>query len=112
MTVIELRVKLPGGPEGRGEMIAMHLEDVLRRYGWAGVLIRQNGGYPPKDEYPQDFAETSFPNRSRCFDLGRRGPGNLSASAACGGNRHSLEPRRCPGRSGRGPDGHDGRKKP
>ena len=35
MTVVELRVKLPGGPEGRGEMIAMHLEDVLRRYGWA-----------------------------------------------------------------------------
>ena len=35
MTVVELRVKLPGGPEGRGEMIAMHLEDILRRYGWA-----------------------------------------------------------------------------
>lgn len=39
MTVIELRVKLPGGPEGRGEMIAMHLEDVLRRYGWAEVRV-------------------------------------------------------------------------
>lgn len=39
MTVIELRVKLPGGAEGRGEMIAMHLEDVLRRYGWAEVRV-------------------------------------------------------------------------
>lgn len=39
MTVIELRVKLPGGPEGRGEMIAMHLEDILRRYGWAEVRV-------------------------------------------------------------------------
>lgn len=39
MTVIELRVKLPGGPEGRGEMIAMHLEDILRKYGWAEVRV-------------------------------------------------------------------------
>ena len=39
MTVVELRVKLPGGPEGRGEMIAMHLEDVLRRYGWTEVRV-------------------------------------------------------------------------
>lgn len=39
MTVIELRVKLPGGPEGRGEMIAMHLEDILRRYGWTEVRV-------------------------------------------------------------------------
>ena len=39
MTVIELRVKLPGGPEGRGEMISMHLEDILRRYGWAEVRV-------------------------------------------------------------------------
>lgn len=39
MTVVELRVKLPGGPEGRGEMIAMHLEDTLRRYGWAEVRV-------------------------------------------------------------------------
>lgn len=30
---------MPGGPEGRGEMIAMHLEDVLRRYGWAEVRV-------------------------------------------------------------------------
>lgn len=39
MTVIELRVKMPGGSEGRGEMIAMHLEDILRRYGWAEVRV-------------------------------------------------------------------------
>ncbi len=39
MTVVELRVKLPGEPEGRGEMIAMHLEDILRRYGWAEVRV-------------------------------------------------------------------------
>lgn len=39
MTVIELRVKMPGGPEGRGEMIAMHLEDILRKYGWAEVRV-------------------------------------------------------------------------
>lgn len=39
MTVVNLQVKLPGGPEGRGEMIAMHLEDILRRYGWAEVRV-------------------------------------------------------------------------
>lgn len=39
MTVVELRVKMPGGPEGLGEMIAMHLEDILRRYGWAEVRV-------------------------------------------------------------------------
>ena len=39
MTVIELRVKMWGGAEGRGEMIAMHLEDILRRYGWAEVRV-------------------------------------------------------------------------
>lgn len=43
MTVIELRVKMQGGPEGRGEMIAMHLEDVLRRYGWAEVRAPPSG---------------------------------------------------------------------
>lgn len=39
MTVVELRVKLPGGPEGRGEMIAMHLEEILMKYGWAEVRV-------------------------------------------------------------------------
>lgn len=50
MTVIELRVKLPGGPEGRGEMIAMHLEDVLRRYGWAEVRVTSAREVPDGDQ--------------------------------------------------------------
>ena len=50
MTVIELRVKLPGGPEGRGEMIAMHLEDVLRRYGWAEVRVTSVKEVPDGDQ--------------------------------------------------------------
>lgn len=50
MTVIELRVKLPGGPEGRGEMIAMHLEDVLRRYGWAEVRVTSVREEPDGDQ--------------------------------------------------------------
>ena len=39
MTVVELRVKMPGGPEGCGEMIAMHLEKILLKYGWAEVRV-------------------------------------------------------------------------
>lgn len=50
MTVVELRVKLPGGPEGRGEMIAMHLEDVLRRYGWAEVRVTSAREVPDGDQ--------------------------------------------------------------
>lgn len=50
MTVVELRVKLPGGPEGRGEMIAMHLEDILRRYGWAEVRVTSAREVPDGDQ--------------------------------------------------------------
>ena len=50
MTVVELRVKLPGGPEGRGEMIAMHLEDILRRYGWAEVRVTSVREVPDGDQ--------------------------------------------------------------
>lgn len=50
MTVIELRVKLPGGPEGRGEMIAMHLEDILRKYGWAEVRVTSVRETPEGDQ--------------------------------------------------------------
>lgn len=50
MTVIELRVKMPGGPEGRGEMIAMHLEDILRRYGWAEVRVTSAREVPDGDQ--------------------------------------------------------------
>lgn len=50
MTVVELRVKLPGGPEGRGEMIAMHLEDVLRRYGWTEVRVTSAREVPDGDQ--------------------------------------------------------------
>ena len=50
MTVIELRVKMPGGPEGRGEMIAMHLEDILQRYGWAEVQVTSVREVPDGDQ--------------------------------------------------------------
>ena len=50
MTIVELRVKLPGGPEGRGEMIAMHLEDILRRYGRAEVRVTSAREVPDGDQ--------------------------------------------------------------
>ena len=50
MTVIVLRVKMPGGLEDRGEMIAMHLEDILRRYGWAEVQVTSAREVPDGDQ--------------------------------------------------------------